>query len=67
MIWEPRGTDRTGAETWVGVTMGRTFCITKHSAGGIRLWRMEGTERELMSVGFTSVKGAMAYVDRVTA
>lgn len=66
MIWEPRGKDRTGAETWVGVTMGRTYLITRDNHG-VRLWRMDGQERVLASVGFTSVEGAKAYVDRVTA
>lgn len=67
MTWEHRGPDRTGAETWVGVTMGRTWLITKHSVGGIRVWRMDGQERVLTHVGFTSVEGAKAYIDRVTA
>lgn len=66
MIWEPRGTDRTGAETWVGVTMGRTMLITRDRTG-IKLFGMEGTERRFIKGGFTSVEGAKAYVDRVTA
>lgn len=67
MTWEPRGKDRTGAETWVGVTMGRTWLITRDQKTGVRLWRMDGQERVLHSVGLTSVEGAKAYVDRVTA
>lgn len=58
MIWEPRGTDRNNEYTWVGVTMGRTFLITKSTSKGVRLWRMDGLTRRLEGVGYTSVNAA---------
>lgn len=66
MMWEPRGKDTQGRETWVGVTMGRTWLVT-HDMDGVKLWRVDGTDRLLEGVGFTSISAAKEYADRVTA
>lgn len=65
MIWEARGKDASGSDTWVGTTVGITYLITKHPAQGVCLWRIPG--KELVSIGFTSVEGAKAYVERIAA
>lgn len=66
MMWEPRGKDTQGRETWVGVTMGRTWLVTR-DMDGVKLWRIDGTDRLLEGVGFTSINAAKEYADRVTA
>ena len=65
MIWEARGKDASGSDTWVGTTVGITFLITKHPQVGIRIYRL--LDRELVSVGFKSVEDAKKYVDRCFA
>ena len=65
MIWEARGKDASGSDTWVGTTVGITYLITKHPAQGVCLWRIPG--KELVSIGFNSVEGAKAYVERIAA
>ncbi len=37
MMWEHRNTDRTGADTWIGVTMGRTLLIRDNGPGDVEL------------------------------
>lgn len=65
MIWEPRGKDASGSDTWVGTTVGITYLITKHPSQGVCLWRIPG--KELVSIGFNSVDAAKSYVERVFA
>ena len=65
MMWEPRGKDGSGSDTWVGTTMGQTFLITKHPARGVDVYRLPG--KELVSIGFKSVEAAKEYVGRAFA
>lgn len=62
MLWEHRGKDGSGSDTWVGTTVGVAFLITKHPQVGIRIYRL--LDRELVSVGFKSVEDAKKYMDR---
>lgn len=62
-MWQHRGKDGSGSDTWVGVTLGQTFLITKHPARGIDVYRLP--DRELVSIGFNSVEAAKAYVGRL--
>ncbi len=64
-MWEPRGMDGSGSDTWVGVTLGQTCLITKHPVQGVCLWRLPG--KELVSIGFNSVEAAKSYVQRAMA
>ena len=65
MMWQARGKDASGSDTWVGTTCGQTFLITRHPARGVDLWRIPG--KELVSIGFKSVEAAKAYVGRIFA
>lgn len=62
MMWQERGKDASGSDTWVGTTCGQTFLITRHPARGVDLWRIPG--KELVSIGFKSVEAAKEYVGR---
>lgn len=62
MIWEPRGTDRTGAETWIGVSMGRTFLIRDNGPLEFELSDLYGGA--LHGV-FLTVDEAKAYAEGV--
>ena len=62
-MWQARGKDGSGSETWVGTTLGVTFLITKHPQRGVDLYRLP--ERELVSIGFKSVEAAKDYVGRI--
>jgi len=65
MIWQPRGKDASGADTHVGTNTRGTFIVASHKVGGINLYRLDGAEKTLVSIGFTSVKAAQEYVDRL--
>ena len=65
MIWQPRGKDASGADTHVGTNTRGTFIVASHKVGGINLYRLDGPEKTLVSIGFTSVKAAQEYVDRL--
>lgn len=59
MIWTNRGTDRTGAETIVGCSMGRTYIIRTRE-GIVTLLAQTWVE-----MGFDSVDEAKAYAEGV--
>ena len=61
-MWEHRGKDGSGSDTWVGTTLGQTFLITKHPTRGVDVYRLPG--KELVSIGFKSVEAAKEYVGR---
>ena len=65
MIWLLRGKDATGADTHVGTNTRGTFIVASHKVGGINLYRLDGAEKTLVSIGFSSVKAAQEYVDRL--
>ena len=65
MIWQPRGKDATGADTWMRTITRGTFLISKHAASGINLYRIVGGAKELVSIGFRSVSTAEDYVERM--
>ena len=62
-MWQARGKDASGSDTWVTTTVGQTFLITRHPARGVDLWRLP--QKELVSIGFKSVEAAKAYVGRM--
>ena len=64
-IWTPRGKDASGADTHMTTNLHGTFLITDHKVGGIKLSRCIGLRKEVESVGFKSVDGAKAYVNRI--
>lgn len=59
-MWEPRGKDAEGADTWIGVTLGVTFLVTKSKATGVRFYRLEGVSKVLVGVGFKNPDEAKA-------
>ena len=65
MTWQPRGKDASGADTHIGTNTRGSFVIASHKVGGINLYRLDGVEKTLVSIGFTSVKAAQEYVDRL--
>ena len=62
-MWQARGKDSSGSDTWVGTTCGVTYLITRHPARGVDVWRLP--EKEHISLGFKSVEAAQAYVGRL--
>lgn len=64
-MWQARGKDASGSDTWVGTTCGVTYLITKHPQRGVDVYRLP--EKELVSIGFKSVEAAKAYVGRIFA
>ena len=65
MIWQSRGKDASGADTHVGTNTRGTFIVASHKVGGINLYRLDGADKTLVSIGFSSVKAAQEYVDRL--
>lgn len=65
LMWEPRGKDAEGADTWIGVTVGITFLITKHKQRGIRLYKLEGGSKTLHGVGYTNTEQAKDAAERM--
>jgi hypothetical protein len=61
-LWTPRGKDGSGADTWTRTVMGVAYVIAKHPVNGVNLYRIEGTAKVLVSIGFKSVEGAKEYV-----
>lgn len=59
MIWTNRGTDRTGADTWLGCSMGRTFII-RASREGVTLQAQTWVEH-----GFDTVDEAKAHAEEM--
>lgn len=65
LTWEARGKDTEGADTWIGVTLGVTFLVTKSRATGVRLYKLEGTSKVLVGVGFNNPEAAKAQAARM--
>lgn len=67
MIWQARGRDSSGCETWVTTITEGTFLITRDKAGLVNLWRIEGLQKVLHSTGFRSVEAAQIHMARRSA
>lgn len=66
-MWQYRGPDADGADTWVGVTLGQPFLVTKDRHHGVRLWKLSTGKKELIGVGFNNVQAAKEHAAEVAA
>lgn len=66
-MWQYRGPDTEGADTWVGVSLGQAFLITKDRHNGVRLWRLSAGQKELVGVGFNNKQAAQDHAAQMVA
>lgn len=64
-MWQHRGPDTDGADTWVGTSLGQSFLVTKHKQYGVRLWRLTAGQKELIGIGFNNKDAAKAHAARM--